>query len=189
MRAAATPVQAEDIVSRIRWARGAKVLLDSDLSELYGVTTKRLNEQVRRNPARFPSDFMFQLTDQELNRLRSQFATSDNPIGRGGRRYRPYAFTEHGALMAANVLNSRQAVEISVYVVRAFVRLRETLAEHKDLARKLEALERTTESLALKHDALARETRAQFKEVIEALRRLMSPSTPAKRPIGFVTPK
>jgi len=91
--------------------------------------------------------------------------------------------------MAANVLNSRQAVEISVYVVRAFVRLRETLAEHKDLARKLEALERTTESLALKHDALVGETRAQFKEVIEALRRFMSPSLPAKRPIGFVTPK
>jgi hypothetical protein len=186
---AANPLQADDIVSRIRWARGAKVLLDSDLSELYGVTTKRLNEQVRRNPARFPSDFMFQLTDQELSRLRSQFATSNSPIGRGGRRYRPYAFTEHGALMAANVLNSRQAIEVSVYVVRAFVRLRETLAAHKDLARKLEALEKKTESLALKHDALAGETRAQFKEVIEALRRLMAPAPLRTRPIGFVTPK
>jgi phage regulator Rha-like protein len=152
--------------------------LDSDLSELYGVTTKRLNEQVRRNPARFPPDFIFQLTDQELSRL-----------GRGGRRYRPYAFTEHGALMAANLLNSPQAIEVSVYVVRAFVRLRETLATHKELAQKLEALERRTESLALKHDALTGETRAQFKEVIEALRRLMSPSLAAKRPIGFVTPK
>jgi hypothetical protein len=163
--------------------------LDSDLSELYGVTTKRLNEQVRRNPARFPPDFIFQLTDQELSRLRSQFATSNGGLGRGGRRYRPYAFTEHGALMAANLLNSPQAIEVSVYVVRAFVRLRETLATHKELAQKLEALERRTESLALKHDALTGETRAQFKEVIEALRRLMSPSLAAKRPIGFVTPK
>ena len=96
-------LEAENIVARIRWARGAKVLLDSDLSALYGVTTKRLNEQVRRNPARFPPDFMFQLTDQEFSRLRSQFATSNGPIGRGGRRYLPYAFTEHGSLMAANV--------------------------------------------------------------------------------------
>jgi two-component sensor histidine kinase len=91
--------------------------------------------------------------------------------------------------MAANLLNSPQAIEVSVYVVRAFVRLRETLATHKELAQKLEALERRTESLALKHDALTGETRAQFKEVIEALRRLMSPSLAAKRPIGFVTPK
>jgi hypothetical protein len=169
--------------------RGAKVLLDSDLSELYGVTTKRLNEQLRRNPARFPSDFAFQLTNQELVRLRSQFATSKTFVGRGGRRYLPYAFTEHGSLMAASVLNSQRAIEVSVYIVRAFVSLRQVLAAHKDLAGKLEALERRTEALALKHDALAQETRAQFKEVIEALRLLMSPAVPGRRPIGFVTPK
>jgi hypothetical protein len=169
--------------------RGTKVLLDSDLGDLYGVTTKRLNEQVRRNPARFPPDFMFRLTDQEFSRLRSQFATSNIPSGRGGRRYAPYAFTEHGALMAANLLNTVRAIEVSVYVVRAFLRLRETLAAHKHLARKLEALERKTETLALKHDSLAAETHAQFKNVIEALRALMSSPAPTRRPIGFVTPK
>jgi hypothetical protein len=109
--------------------------------------------------------------------------------GRGGRRYLPYALTEHGALMAANLLNSSRAIEVSVYVVPAFVRLRETLAAHKDLARKLEELERKTEALALKHDALAAHTHAQFKEVIEALRRLMSSPAPNRRPIGFVTPR
>ena len=101
----------------------------------------------------------------------------------------PYAFTEHGALMAANVLNSPRAVEVSVFVVRAFVRLRETLAAHKDLAKKLDALERKTEALALKHDSLAMETRAQFRQVIEALRQLMSSPAPKRRPIGFITPK
>jgi hypothetical protein len=182
-------LDATEIGSRIRWVRGVKVLLDSDLSELYGVTTKRLNEQVRRNPVRFPSDFVFQLTDQELGRLRSQFATSNAATGRGGRRYLPYAFTEHGSLMAANVLNSPRAIEVSVYIVRAFISLRQVLAAHKDLAGKLEALEKRTEALALKHDAVVGETRAQFKEVFEALRRLMSPSLPGRRPIGFVTPK
>jgi len=162
------------------------VLLDADLGDLYGVATKRLNEQVRRNPTRFPPDFMFQLTDQEFSRLRSQFATSKTNLGRGGRRYLPYAFTEHGALMAANLLNSVRAIEVSVYVVRAFVRLRETLAAHKELARKLAELEKKTEALALKHDALAADTHAQFKEVIEALRRLMSSPPPNRRQIGFI---
>ena len=101
----------------------------------------------------------------------------------------PYAFTEHGALMAANVLSSPRAIEVSVFVVRAFVRLRQAFAEHKELAKKLEELERKTERLALKHDALAAETRSQFREVIEALRRLMSAPQPARRPIGFVTPR
>jgi ORF6N domain len=169
--------------------RGAKVLLDADLSELYGVTTKRLNEQVRRNTVRFPPDFVFQLTDQELGRLRSQFATSNTAARRGGRRYLPYAFTEYGALMAATVLNSPQAIEVAIYIVRVFVSLRQTLAAHRDLAVKLEALERRTEALAVKHDALANETRTQFKDVIEALRRLMLPAVPSRRPIGFVTPK
>ena len=140
---------ADEIASRIQSVRGAKVLLDSDLAELYGVTTKRLNEQVRRNPVRFPPDFVFQLTDQEFGRLRSQFATSNIAVGRGGRRYLPHAFTEHGSLMAANVLSSPRAVEVSVYIVRAFVSLRQTLAAHRDLASKLEALEKSTEALAM----------------------------------------
>jgi hypothetical protein len=177
----------EDIGSQIVVLRGQKVLLDADLARLYAVTTKRLNEQVRRNPRRFPSDFVFRLTDQELRNLRSQFATSSSSVSSwGGARYLPYAFTEHGALMAANVLNSRQAIEVAVFVVRAFVRLRETLAAHKDLAKKLEALEKQTELLALRHDGLAAATHAQFKEVIEALRRLMAPPVTERRPIGFI---
>src|SRR3989442_894892 len=172
---------------RILLVRGHKVLLDADLATLYGAQTRRLNEQVRRNLARFPADFMFQLTDAEFELLMSQFATS-NP-GRGGRRKRPLVFTEHGALMAATVLNSARAVEVSLYVVRAFVRLRETLATHKDLASKLHVLEKKTEALALRHDGFAASTRLQLRQVFEAIRELMRAPEPAKRrPIGFVNP-
>ena len=177
----------EDIGKRIVWLRGEKVLLDADLAKLYGVSTARLNEQVKRNARRFPSDFAFRLTNHEFRALISQIATSNS--GRGGIRKNPFAFTEHGALMAASVLNSHRAIQTSVYVVRAFVRLREALAAHKDLARKLDELERKTEALALKQDVLAADTHAQFKEVLEALRRLMSSPAPNRRPIGFVTPK
>jgi ORF6N domain len=114
------------VESRIRYLRNHKVILDTDLAELYGVSVKRLNEQVKRNRERFPTDFLFRLTAKEHEALRSQIATSNR--GRGGRRFAPYAFTEHGAIMAATVLNSERAVEMSVFVVRAFVRLRETLA-------------------------------------------------------------
>ncbi len=180
-------VPIERIGSRILLIRGHKVLLDADLAALYGVQTRRLNEQVRRNLARFPADFMFQLTDAEFELLMSQFATS-NP-GRGGRRKRPLVFTEHGALMAATVLNSARAVEVSLYVVRAFVRLRETLATHKDLASKLHVLEKKTEALALRHDGFAASTRLQLRQVFEAIRELMCAPEPAKRrPIGFVNP-
>ncbi len=116
-------------------------MLDADLAALYGVSTKRFNEQVRRNAARFPEDFMFRLSAVEWNSLRSQFATLKP--GRGQhRKYLPLAFTEHGAIMAAMVLNSARATEVSVYVVRAFVRLRDTLAAHKDLAARLQILEK-----------------------------------------------
>ena len=180
---------AEHIAQSILALRGHKILLDTELARLYGVPTKRLNEQVRRNRERFPEDFMFQVNAEEFEALRSQFATSKAAPGRGGRRYRPYAFTEHGALMAANVLNSARAIEVSVYVVRAFMRLRETLAAHKDLAKTLQQLEKKTEALTLQHDTLAANTRAQFKEVFDALRALMAPPEPKKRPIGFVTSK
>jgi len=181
-------VPSERIANAILLIRGHKVMLDSDLAALYGATTKRLNEQVRRNPERFPGDFTFRLAREEWDALRSQFATLK--IGRGQhRKYLPYAFTEHGALMAANVLNSARAIEVSVFVVRAFVRLREVLATHKELAKKLEQLEKKTEALALKHDQLAANTHAQFREVIEALRALMTQPEPKKRPIGFVTPE
>jgi len=183
--AARIAVPDDRIENRILLVRGCKVLLDADLAALYGVETRRLNEQVRRNATKFPADFMFQLSNQEFGSLMSQFATSK--ASRGGRRKLPLAFTEHGALMAATVLNSVHAVEVSLYVVRAFVRLRETLAAHKDLAAKLHDLEKKTEALALKHDALATGTRHQFKQVFEAIRELMRPPEPVRKPIGFVT--
>ncbi|MGH8650115.1 MAG: ORF6N domain-containing protein, partial [Burkholderiales bacterium] len=180
------PIPVERIERAILFLRGHKVMLDSDLAALYGVQTRALVQAVKRNPERFPRDFMFQITNQELAALRSQIVMS-NPGARMGLRRPPYAFTEHGALMAATVLNSPRAVEMSLYVVRAFVRMRGVLAAHKELAKKLEVLEKKTGALALKHDALATTTHAQFKEVIEALRALMTPPEPKKRPIGFVT--
>ncbi len=158
------------LAGRILVIRGQRVLLDADLAELYEVETKRFNEQVRRNAKRFPPDFMFTLTQDEFDSLRSQIATSN----RGGRRYLPMAFTEHGAIMAASVLNSDRAVEMSVYVVRAFVQLRELLTSHKALADKLAELERRVSH----HDN-------SLAEVINAIRALMAQPKPANRPIGF----
>jgi hypothetical protein len=132
-RALAVPV--DQISQTILVFRGHRVLLDADLASLYGVTTKRLNEQAKRNAERFPADFMFQLTAEESSSLRSQFATSNTArSSRGGRRSLPYALTEHGAIQAANVLNSLRAVEMGIYVVRAFVQLRELLSSNKELA-------------------------------------------------------
>jgi phage regulator Rha-like protein len=144
------------------------------------VETKRLNEQVRRNLGRFPADFMFTLDQEEWEALRSQFATLKT--GRGQhRKYLPYAFTEHGAIMAATVLNSPRAVEVSIYVVRAFVQLRELLAGHKELAKRLDQLEARMERKLLTQDqAIA--------GILDAIRQLMAPPpVPKKRPIGFVT--
>lgn len=169
--AAVVPV--EHIASSILVLRGQKVLLDVELAALYGVTTKRFNEQVRRNRERFPADFMFQLTTEDLAALRSQFATLKG--GRGQhRKYLPYAFTEHGAIMAATILNSARAVEMSVYVVRAFVRLRQVLASNTALARKLDELERKYQH----HDDA-------IKAILSAIRELMNPPQPKRRPIGF----
>ncbi len=145
-------------------------MLDTDLAELYGVPTKRLNEQVRRNLKRFPPDFMFQLTPIEAQSLRSQIATSK--IGRGGRRYRPLVFTEQGVAMLSSVLNSEKAIQVNIAIMRAFLKLREILASHQDLARRLQELER-------KYDS-------QFATVFEAIRELMAPSEPPPRRIGFV---
>jgi len=179
------PLHGHGIADRILVIRDQRVMLDADLAELYGVPTKRFNEQVKRNLDRFPVDFMFQLTTEEFRSLRSQIATSKNDEmwpqiattspGRGGRRHAPYAFTEHGAIMAATILNSPKAVEMSVFVVRAFIELREWLSTHRELAAKLEQLEHKVSS----HDqALA--------GVIDAIRQLMAPPQPKKRPIGFV---
>ena len=140
-------------------------MLDADLAALYGVATRLLNEQVRRNLDRFPSDFMFQLRPEEVSALRSQFATSKG--GRGGRRYAPLAFTEQGVAMLSSVLKSRRAVQVNIEIMRAFVRLRQMLASHADLARRLDALEQ-------KYDA-------QFKSVFDAIRELMRPTVPRRR--------
>lgn len=184
----------EAITLRIATVRGQRVLLDSDLAALYEVETKRFNEAVRRNLAKFPADFMFQLTAEEWAALRSQFATLDAAPGGGTgrgrhRKYLPYASTEHGAIMAANLLNSPRAVEVSVYVVRAFMRLRELAATHGNLAQRLDQLEQKTEGLAMSHDTFSRNTRNQLQQVFDALRELMTPPDPPKRPIGFVTPE
>lgn len=181
-------VAVDAIAGRILTLRGQRVLLDADLAALYGVPTKRLNEQVKRNAERFPADFMFRLSFEEVEALnRSQFATGSQK--HRDPRFTPLAFTEHGAMMAGFMLNSPHAVEVSVYVVRAFVRLREALATSRELAAKLDALEQKTELLSLQHDSFASNTRAQLKQVFDALRQLMAPPDVApKRPIGFVTP-
>jgi hypothetical protein len=181
------PLPVERIENQILVIRGHKVLLDADLAALYGVETRALNQAVKRNLDRFPADFMFQLTAQEFKYWRSHFVMS-NPGAKMGLRRAPFAFTEHGAIMAASILNSQRAVEVSVYVVRAFVRLRETLAANRGLAAKLEELEQKTEALALRHDTLAANTRAQLRQVFDALRELMATPEPKRRPIGFITP-
>ncbi len=160
------------VESFVRFIRGERVIIDSDLAKIYGVPTKRLNEQVRRNIGRFPQDFMLRLTAKECNRLRSQNATSN--IGRGGRRYLPFAFTEHGAIMAANVLNSKRALQMSLYVVRAFVQIRGTLLANKELARWLHELEQRVE----KHDG-------EIYAIFETIRRLMTVAEKPKRQMGF----
>ncbi|MDI6736573.1 MAG: ORF6N domain-containing protein [bacterium] len=165
-------ISQEVIEKKIYLIRGQKVMLDSDLAKIYGVTTTRLNQQVNRNQDRFPEDFMFQLTKEEFESLILQFATSKK--GRGGRRKLPYVFTEHGAIMLASVLNSVIAVRASIQVVRAFVHLREILSTHKELAYKLNELEGKIE----KHDT-------QIQTIFEAIRQLMIPPEKPKRRIGF----
>jgi hypothetical protein len=158
----------DSITERILLVRGQRVLLDADLAAMYGVTTKRLNEQVRRNLDRFPPDFSFILEDQDFAILRSQFATSNaRRPRRGGRRYLPRAFTEHGAIMAATLLNSPRAIHMSVYVVRTFVKLRKLLASNTSTIQRLEALERSVA-------ALGTDTRKEFDQVYEAILGLMS---------------
>jgi hypothetical protein len=162
-------IPSEFIEKKILLIRGQKVILDSDLAELYGVESKILNQAVKRQLKRFPLDFMFQLTNQEVINLRSQSVTSSEW---GGRRYAPYAFTEQGVAMLSSVLNSDRAIEVNILIMRAFVKLREMIASHKDLAKKLEDLEK-------KYDS-------QFKLVFDAIRQLMAPPEPKKkRPIGF----
>jgi len=166
-----SPREMQTVENAIHLVRGQRVMLDSDLAAIYGVSTMRLNEQRRRNKKRFPSDFAFQLTRKEFANLISQFATSRS---HGGRRKLPWAFTEHGAIMLASVLNSDIAVEASVRVVRAFVRLREIISANAELAAKFAQLERRLDS----HDeAIA--------QLFAAIRQLLAPAPEKKREIGF----
>lgn len=157
----------ERIAEKIYLIRDQKVMLDSDLADLYGVETRVLVQAVKRNIERFPESFMFQLRDEEFANLRSQIVMSSW----GGRRYPPYAFTEHGALMLSSVLRSKQAVDISIAVVQTFVRLREILATHKDLARKIE-----------EHDQ-------HIANLYAHVERLLTPPAEKKNPIGYIWPK
>ena len=161
-------IPVERIAHAILVCRGQKVLLDADLAALYGVDTKALNQAVRRNIARFPPDFMFQLNAREAAILKSQFVTSRS---HGGRRTRPHAFTEQGIAMLSSVLRSRRAVVVNIEIMRAFVRLRGILKTHAELAQKLASLER-------KYDG-------KFSVLFEAIRELMSPAAPPRRRIGF----
>ena len=173
------PARVDKIGSLIRTIRGQKVLLDSDLARIFGVPTFRFNEAVKRNRHRFPDDFMFRLTREEHESLTSQIAMSK--AGRGGRRTLPYAFTEHGAVMAANVLNSPEAVRMSIFVVRAFVQMRELLGSTKELAKQLAALEKKLTARLDGHEVA----------IVEVLRRVMDildpppMPEPPRREIGF----
>lgn len=168
-------VLAKRVTSKILILRNQKVILDSDLAELYGVPVKQLNQQVRRNSHRFPADFLFTLSKAEDQSLRSQIVTSKPP--RGGRRYLPHAFTEHGAIMAATVLNSKRAIEMSIFVVRAFVRMRQTMITNQHVISRLSELEDRLDG----HDV-------QIQDLVDAIRELIAPLPASNRRIGFEAP-
>ena len=157
------------ISQKIYFVRGTRVMLDADLARLYGVATKNLNKAVKRNAARFPKDFMFRLSSREISGLRFQSGTSKN--GAGGRRYAPYAFTEQGVAMLSSVLRSQRAVQVNVAIMRTFVRLRELLATHEDLRRKIEVMEK-------KYDA-------RFQAIFTTIKQMLETPIPPKRRIGF----
>jgi phage regulator Rha-like protein len=172
--------KADGIENVILTVRGQKVILDRDLAALYGVPTFRFNEAVKRNRSRFPEDFMFQLTRDEVASLTSQFAISKSR--RGGRRTLPYAFTEHGTVMAANILRSAKAIQMSVFVVRAFIRMRQMLIEQQSLARKLAELEKELTARLDVHETA-------INEMLRQIRRLLGPPSepePPKKRIGFL---
>lgn len=166
----ANEIAVDVIAARIFEVRGKKVMLDSDLAKLYGVATKNLNKAVKRNIERFPDDFMYQLTEQEVTNLRFQIGTSN----RGGRRYLPYVFTEQGVAMLSSVLNSKRAIRVNILIMRAFVRIRDILLTHKELAVKIDVLEKKYSE----HD----ET---IKSIFEAIKQLLQPPEEPKRKIGF----
>jgi phage regulator Rha-like protein len=174
------------IERRIYVLRNLKVMLDSDLAELYQVETKALNRAVKRNPSRFPADFMFQLTASEASPLRYQFGASNDP--RGGRRYLPYAFTEHGVAMLSSVLNSERAVQMNILIIRAFVKLREVLATHRALARKIEQLQHTQKDHAAVLTIVVNDIQDLEKRVRKGLQSLTAPP-PHKPRSGVIVGK
>jgi hypothetical protein len=173
-------IEAPAIEKRIFAVRGRQVMLDEDLADLYGVETKRLIQQVKRNLKRFPEDFMFQLGKAEAEALRSQIATSND--GRGGRRYAPYVFTEQGVAMLSGVLRSDRAIAVNIAIMRAFVELRRAAAGYAALEKRLDRLERDTSSKLGQHDE-------QLDEVFKVLRQLIAPPVRPKRAIGFRMPE
>lgn len=174
------------IEGRIQLIRGLRVMIDADLAQLYGVPTKALNQAVKRNAGRFPTDFMFQLDAAE----KAEVVTNCDHLQKlKFSKALPFAFTEYGAVALANVLASAQAVEMGIYVVRAFVHLREALSTNADVAKRLAELEMKTESLELSHDTFSRNTRLQLRQLLDAVRELTTPPAPPKRPIGFVHPE
>jgi hypothetical protein len=174
------------IHSRILVLRRQRVLLDSDIAELYEIETRALVQAVRRNLARFPEDFMFELSLEEFANLRSQFVISSGK--HGGRRSAPYAFTEQGVAMLSSVLNSPQALAVNIEIMRTFVNIRRLTASNVDIARRLEELEAKALAMTNHHTAFRDNTQTQLRQVFEAIRQLMIPPDPAKRPIGFVAP-
>lgn len=174
------------IETQIQQIRGQRVILDVDLAMLYGVPTKALNQAVKRNLARFPEDFRFQLSAAEKLEVVTK---CDHLQNLKFSKSLPYAFTEHGAIQSANVLASSQAIEMGIYVVRAFVQLREAANLHADIANRLAELELKTEGLELSHDTFSRNTKLQLRQLLEAVRDLTMRPDPPHRPIGFLTPK
>jgi hypothetical protein len=174
------------IESRILVVRDQKIIIDADLALLYGVPTKALNQAVKRNAERFPMDFMFQLSPPE----KAEVVTSCDHLSKlKFSKSLPYAFTEHGAIQAANVLASSRAVEMGIYVVRAFVRLKAASASYAELTKRLTELDEKTEGIAMAHDTFSRNARTQLRQLIEAVNQLMAPPDPPKRPIGFINPE
>ena len=178
-----TTVVHSEIPAKIMTIREHRVLIDADLAELYGVETRALVQAVKRNIERLPADFMFQLTSNEFDALKSQSVISKS--GRGGRRTAPYAFTEQGVAMLSSVLNSTRAIAVNIEIMRAFIRLRELVSSHHELTKRLNELEEKTEALASQQDNFAHNTRAQLKQIFDAIRQLTTPVVPPKRPIGF----
>lgn len=171
----------EVVVNKIYLIRGKKVMLDRDLAEMYGVETRRLNEQVKRNVNRFPDDFMFRLTTQEMQNWMSQFATSNSSKEKMGLRKTPFAFTEQGVAMLSSVLNSKTAIEVNIQIIRIFTRMREVFLTHKDVLEKMDKLER----MVLQQNHRTAKLEREIQTVFNALKQLLNPNQGERAPIGF----